>query len=167
MISDISSWVLSIAGIICLSVVVELIIPDGQMNRYIKGIFSFIIVLVIIMPVPKLIGSNRDYSNIFNYEDSIEIDEDYIYQINLDKLNSLKEDIEKDIINNGYKNVSVYINCNIFDNQMQIKTISVDLENLVITENAEHNDISKIRKHITKIILYYVEISEEEILYNV
>ena len=33
MIGNISSWVLSIAGVICVSVLVELLMPDGQMNR--------------------------------------------------------------------------------------------------------------------------------------
>ena len=49
MIDGISNWILSIAGIICLSVIVELIMPEGQLNRYIKGVFSFIVVFVIVL----------------------------------------------------------------------------------------------------------------------
>lgn len=166
MISDISTWILSIAGIICISVIVELILPEGQMNKYIKGIFSFIVILVIIMPIPKLIGSNFDFSNILNYENSVNVDEDYIYQLNLNKLNLLKEDIETEINKHGYENVSVYINCNIFENKMNIKSITVDLNSLVISENAEHKDITKIKKDITNIILSFIQIDEEEILYD-
>lgn len=166
MISDISMWILSIAGIICISVIVELILPEGQMNKYIKGIFSFIVILVIIMPIPKLIGSNFDFSNILNYENSVNVDEDYIYQLNLNKLNLLKEDIESEINKHGYENVSVYINCNIFENKMNFKSITVDLNSLVISENAEHKDITKIKKDITNIILSFIQIDEEEILYD-
>lgn len=166
MISDISTWILSIAGIICISVIVELILPEGQMNKYIKGIFSFIVILVIIMPIPKLIGSNFDFSNILNYENSVNVDEDYIYQLNLNKLNLLKEDIESEINKHGYENVSVYINCNIFENKMNFKSITVDLNSLVISENAEHKDITKIKKDITNIILSFIQIDEEEILYD-
>lgn len=166
MISDISTWILSIAGIICISVIVELILPEGQMNKYIKGIFSFIVILVIIMPIPKLIGSNFDFSNILNYENSVNVDEDYIYQLNLNKLNLLKEDIESEINKYGYENVSVYINCNIFENKMNFKSITVDLNSLVISENAEHKDITKIKKDITNIILSFIQIDEEEILYD-
>lgn len=167
MIGEVSSWVMSIAGIVCLSVLIELLMPDGQMNKYIKGIFSLIIVLVIILPIPKLMQKEFDYENIFYSEENINVDEDYIYQLNLDKLNALKSKIENEILANGYKNVSVYINSSIFESQMQIKSISVDLESLVITQNAEHNDISKIRKHISQIIKKYVNIDEEVILYNV
>lgn len=166
MISDISTWILSIAGIICISVIIELILPEGQMNKYIKGIFSFIVILVIIMPIPKLIGSNFDFSNILNYENSVNVDEDYIYQLNLNKLNLLKEDIESEINKYGYENVSVYINCNIFENKMNFKSITVDLNSLVISENAEHKDITKIKKDITNIILSFIQIDEEEILYD-
>ena len=128
MISEISSWVMSIAGIICLSVLIELLMPDGQMNRYIKNIFSFIVILVIILPIPKLMKSNIDYDNIFYNQGSVEIDENYLYQLNLDRINKLKGDIESEILRNGYKNVSVYLNSSIFDNSMQIKSVSVDLE---------------------------------------
>lgn len=166
MVEEISSWVMSIAGVICLSVLIELIMPDGQMNRYIKNIFSFIIVLVIILPLPKLMQKEYQYENIFGMQESIKIDDDYLYQINLDKLNNIKSNIEKDAYKYGYKNVYVYLNSDIFDNQMKVKSISVDLESLVILQNAEHNDISKIRKHITKIIKNYVDIDEEVIYYN-
>ena len=90
MLNELSTWIMSIAGIICLSVVVELMLPDGQMNRYIKGTFSFIIILVIIMPIPKLLGTELKFPNIFDY-DNIQVDEDYIYQLNLDKINKVKE----------------------------------------------------------------------------
>ena len=64
--SSVSAWILSIAGIICISVLLELIMPEGQMNKYIKNIFSFVIVLVIILPLPKLINSDFDSSSMYD-----------------------------------------------------------------------------------------------------
>ena len=64
MFSSLSGWVLSIAGVISLSVIVELILPEGQLNKYIRGIFSFIIILVIIAPLPSLGGKNFSFSVI-------------------------------------------------------------------------------------------------------
>lgn len=165
MIGELSNWILSIAGIICLSVVVELILPDGQMNRYIKGIFSFIVVLVILLPIPKLLNKNFNISDILDGS-GIEVDQDYLYQLNLDKINLVKEQVEEEISKHGYQNVKVYINCDIFDNAMQFKSITVDLTSLVITENAEHKDITKIKKDITNIIKNHVDIDEEAILYD-
>ena len=165
MLSELSNWILSIAGIICVSVIVELILPEGQMNRYIKGVFSFIIILVVIMPIPKLVNKDFDFSNIFD-ESGYEIDSDYIYQINLDKINGVKSEIEKQVENRGYLNVVISINCEIFDNSMQYKSIFVDLSDLVISGQAEHNNISKIKKDISNIIMAIVDINEEAILYD-
>ncbi|MBQ8444199.1 MAG: stage III sporulation protein AF [Clostridia bacterium] len=164
--AEISSWILSIAGVVCLSILIELILPDGQMNKYIKGIFSFVIVFVIISPIPRLLNVDYDFSNVFNYENTFSLDENYLYQLNLDKLNLLQEEIQQDISNYGYQNVEVYINGSIFDNGMEIKSVYVDLSSLVITKNAEHKDISKIKTHLTEIIQEHIQIDEEMILYD-
>lgn len=165
MIGDISTWIMSIAGIICLSVIVELMLPDGQMNRYIKGIFSFVIILVIIMPIPNLIGKEINFSNIFDY-DNVVVDEDYIYQLNLDKINIVRDEIENDIQLHGYENVKIYIDCDIFDNAMKFESITVDITNLVISENAEHKNIAKIKDDITDIIQSHLQIDRGSILYD-
>ena len=165
MIGDISTWIMSIAGIICLSVIVELMLPDGQMNRYIKGIFSFVIILVIIMPIPNLIGKEINFSNIFDY-DNVAVDEDYIYQLNLDKINIVRDEIENDIQLHGYENVKIYIDCDIFDNAMKFESITVNITNLVISENAEHKNIAKIKDDITDIIQSHLQIDRGSILYD-
>ncbi len=166
MLNTLSGWILSIAGIICVSVIIELILPDGQMNRYIKGILSFIIVLVIILPLPKLLKTEIDLDHVFDYGQNITVDEDYLYQLNLNKITIVQEDIENKINSRGYKNVSIYVSADIFQNQMQFKSIIVDLSGLVISSNAEHNDITKIKKDITSIIQSYVNIKEEAIVYD-
>ena len=92
------------------------------MNKYIKGILSFIIVLVIIMPLPKLLKTEVNFDKIFDYNKNISVDEDYLYQLNLNKINIAKEDIEAKILKQGYKNVSVYVSADIFDNKMLFKS---------------------------------------------
>ena len=53
--SSFSVWVLSIAGICVLSVLVELVLPEGQTRKYIKAIFSFFVIVVIVAPLPKIV----------------------------------------------------------------------------------------------------------------
>ena len=165
MISTLSSWILSIAGIVLLSVIIELILPNGAMNKYIKSIFGFIIMLVILTPIPKLLNQNIDISSFFQ-SDTIKVDKDYLEQINFDKLCSIQNDIEQDISTYGYKNVKVYISSDIFDNSFTIKSVTIDLSKLVITENAEHTNIVKIKQHITSIIKQHLDIGEDEIYYE-
>lgn len=165
MISTLSAWILSIAGVILLSVLVELILPTGSMSKYIKGIFAFIIMLVILTPIPKLLRQNIDISSLFQSE-TIQVDKDYIEQINFERLQTLQNNIENEISTYGYKNVKVYISSDIFDNAFSIKSATIDLRKLVITENAEHTNIVNIKQHITNIVKQHLDIGEDEIYYE-
>lgn len=162
----VSSWIVSIAGVIALSVLIELIMPDGQMNKYIKSIFSFIIVFVIISPIPKLLKQEITFSEFFDSENSFSIDENYLEQVNLNKLTSSQEAIEHQCLEKGYKNIKVYINADIFSGEMNIKSVYVDLSELVLLASAEHTNITNIKKHISQIIQSNITISEEFISYE-
>ncbi len=165
MLTTISSWIISIAGVICISVIVELILPNGQMNRYIKGIFAFIIILVIIMPLPKLLNLKIDLSNVFNTQE-ITLQDEYLEQLNLNKLMMLKEETEKDIEKTGYSNVVVSINADIFAKKVEIKSVYVDISQIVINEKAPHKDILNIRKLLAAIVKNNIGIEEGKIYFD-
>lgn len=48
-------WIISIAGIICLGILLEIVLPDGKSAKYIKGAFSLVVVLAIAAPLPSLL----------------------------------------------------------------------------------------------------------------
>lgn len=144
-----TAWILSIAGVTVLSVLVDLILPSGQTAKYIKNVFAFIMILVIISPLPSLLKGNFKINEIFESEEIV-LQENFIYQINKDKLDQLEKNIESEIEEAGMQNVDVSISADVFSYQMKIKEIYVDLSDLVIDENVGHIDI---RKAITKIIV--------------
>lgn len=137
-----TAWILSIAGVTILSVVVDLILPSGQTAKYIKNIFAFVMILVIISPLPALIKGNFNVNDIFESEEIV-LQEDYIYQVNRDKLTALEEEITSSLEEKGIKNVVVTINADIFQIEMKILEVNVDLSDLVIDENSGHIDIEK------------------------
>jgi stage III sporulation protein AF len=139
--SGISSWILSIAGISVISVLVDLILPNGQTRKYIKGIFAFIIVFVIISPIPSLLNKKFDIDDIFQEE--IELQDQYIYQNNRNKLTNIENLIINDLEKQGISGVDLNINANIFTSDMKINTIFVDLSKVVINENSEHIDSNR------------------------
>ena len=51
---NLSAWVLSIVGIVVLTLMVDIIIPEGKTGKYIKGVFAMLTVFVIAMPLPKI-----------------------------------------------------------------------------------------------------------------
>ena len=162
MFSSISGWVLSIAGVVSLSVIVELILPEGQLNKYIRGIFSFIIMLVIIAPLPSLVGKNFDFTNI-SLSEEYELQEDYIYQMNVYKTEALQNDISNQIRQSGYENVVVSVSSDNYATQFKVSAIYVELSNLVITDQAQHTNILDIEKEILQIILSRADVDEAEV----
>lgn len=163
--SSISAWILSIAGIICLSILVELIMPDGNMSKYIKTIFSFVIIFVIISPVPKLLNKELNINSIFQYED-VELQKDYLYQINIYKLEEIQNCIEDEILKSGYEEVNISISADVFQEKLEFNAVYVDLSNLVISQNAMHKNIVDIQKDIKTIVVEYTNIKEEVIYFE-
>ena len=92
--------------------------------------------------------------------------EDYLYQLNLDKVMAAKEGAENEIKSKGYNNVIVSINADIFAQKVEFKSITVDISNLVITDKAEHKNIVDIRYDIVKVVQTYVKIEEGKIYFN-
>lgn len=157
--SEVSTWILSVAGVVCLSVLIEFIMPDGQMNKYIKSIFSFVIILVIILPLPKLFKKQNSSISVFDYEE-INLQNDYLYELNLSKLSSITKTIEKDIKELGYNDVSLSISADIFDEKIDYRGIYVNLNNLVISNDFEHKNITEIKEDITQVIGKYINDGE-------
>lgn len=155
----VSSWILSIAGVCIMSVLIDLFLPDGNTNMHIKTIFNFVIILVIITPLPSLLGKNFDTSSLFTNKEIV-LQQDYIYQLNRDKLTMLEEMIEKNLTDKGLKNVDISISADIFTTQMEIEAVYVDLSNLVIQENKQHINIEN---EVIETITSFVEIEKESI----
>lgn len=157
-----SVWVLSIAGICVLSVLVELILPDGQTRKYIKAIFSFFVIIVIVSPLPKLVKNGVDLDSIIA-GDNIGIQEDFIYQLNRNKLDSISLNIENELKEQGIDGVKILLSANIFSSKLEIEAVFVDLFELVIPDDKQHINTHEI---IIKTIKKHIDIEEENIVFN-
>lgn len=157
-----SSWLLSIAGMAVLGVLIDVVLPNGQTNKYVKGMFAFCMLLVIIAPLPALVNKNFDMDSIFA-KTEIEIDNDFIYQVNRTKLNYFENQIKKQIEDKGIMHVNIVVNADIFSTNMQIKNVFVDLRNVVISGNASHIDI---KKTVLEIVLDNINISKENVIFD-
>ena len=67
-----------LVGIVLLGVLIDVIMPDGEMNKYIKGVFSLLALFIIISPVQKLFNNNFDLNNIFYDSRAVETDSDFL-----------------------------------------------------------------------------------------
>lgn len=68
-------WIMSIVGVISLGILLEIVLPEGQTAKYVKGAFSLLVVFVIAMPLPNLLGKEwkLDLSG-----STFAVDEDFI-----------------------------------------------------------------------------------------
>lgn len=151
--SAISAWLLSIAGVVLISVLGNLVLPEGQMNKYTKVIFSFAILLTIIMPLPKLFGKDFNINNFFGDDGgSSSFQEDYLYQLNVNKLAALHGDLSAKIEDAGLLKVQVSINANVLAEKLEIFDVYVDLCDLEYSPNFASYDITKAKEKITEIV---------------
>lgn len=159
--TGVSSYVLSIAGIILLSVVVELVLPDGQMNKYIRSIFSFFIIGVIIAPLPNLLSS-KSVSSIFDFE-GYQIQQGYIDAMDSSKSKKLSYELEHLLAEEGYRQIKI----SVVMEEGELAEVKIDLKNLVFDEKALHKDIESIREFITEKFAKDKHIEKEKIVYEI
>ncbi len=157
---SISSWVLSIVGIVFIGVLVDVILPEGQMNKYVKSIFALVVVFVIISPIAKMINTDHSVDLFDKYELSLDLD--FLQNYN----NSLKEKLEIEIINEakaqGIDNILVEIVLKEEKGEEIIEKIIVDISNIVILENGGHiNEYTKINDIIEK----HTGVKEDKIIF--
>lgn len=158
---SISAWILSIAGICMLSVIIDLVVPEGKTNTIIKNVFSYAIVLVVILPLPKLFKNNTDLNDLFSPVD-FPMQDNYIYNVNQAKLDKWTQDINDDLVNGGIYGAVVSISANIFERNMEINAVYVDLYNVVISN--ENKNIN-IKTEVVRVVLNYINIKEDKVIF--
>ena len=136
---------ISIVGVVSLGVLIEIILPDGENTKYIRGIFSIIVIFVIISPLPKMMKGDFLKGFTSDSDTQIEIDDEY-YE-------SMKESIHKSVINgleekltsNGYENVKFEVT---FDENYAYSVKKVVVKNTFLSEDEWQK--------VQKIIIEYV-----------
>lgn len=123
-----SGWVLSVTAVVCLTVLLDIIMPDGQMKKYVKGIVSIIVIFVIVTPLASLAVGKFDLTkgNITIDSDmleSLESTSDRYREIQLESMLSedgITADV-KIVSENGKKKVEVIIQNQVLsENEMNI-----------------------------------------------
>ncbi len=70
-------WVISVSGIAILSVLCDVILPEGEMRKYIKTVFGIVVTLVIIQPIVMFVSRGASAPQAGGGTD-IEIQQQYL-----------------------------------------------------------------------------------------
>ena len=158
-----SEYLISIIGVVVLGVLVDLVLPSGQMNRFVKSMFGIFTILIIISPVPKLIKSNFDFSSLFYNQASIEIDKDFLEVTNKKIVEQLEKSVIASCENSGYFNVECEIESILVENKLVIEKVIINLDKLVISQNVVHiNKYTEIEQAVQRV----VNIEKERIVFD-
>lgn len=96
------AWLMKITGVIALSTLSSLLIPNGQTKKYVKGIFALITLFVLVSPLPKLLKSDfSGFPNAFDTASELEIDETFLYDVATNAYKTQERNIEKFLKENG------------------------------------------------------------------
>ena len=152
-----TAWLVSIVGIVFLSVIVDVITPEGKTNAFIKCVFSIFVLDVMISPIVKIF--NKDFQIEYS---EIKLQETYLESLTGRNIEYLENELQQKIIKEGYE-CFVEIRGNVWGEVVNIEKITVMLTNNVLISEDEHINNCKV---ITQIIKKIVEVDEEVIVYE-
>lgn len=144
MIEIINNWLEGIVIAVVVSVIIEMIIPEGKNKKYIKTIIGVYIMFVIVSPIVSNIGNlnAEELLKATSEEYAMEIETiNFNKEMQLAYEGKLKENIEAELNNIGYS----------------IEEFSADYE---VTEN-EFGNINNLNIHVKKVNDNSVKIVKE------
>ncbi len=156
-----SAWVLSIVGIVMLTLIVDIILPEGQTNKYIKSVFAVITVFVIALPIPSLFNGDIDIGGVLKNEQAGVIDTAFIENLMQERAAVVKDELLKEYKTNGIDNVEVEISYKA-DVKFNIEKIFINVKNSVIVGSDKNINI---KEKVLSITINLLDISDENVVF--
>lgn len=130
------AWLLKITGVIALSTLSSLLIPNGQTKKYVKGIFALITLFVLVSPLPKLLKSDfSGFPNAFDTVSEPEIDETFLYGVATNAYKTQERNIEKFLKEKGIESKVKFV--------VKSETSSeIDYVNVILSDKSFERDKS-------------------------
>lgn len=142
-------WVLRICAIGLITSIVLLILPQGKISKFIKGIFAMYIAVSIFSPLINLDFSSFSFDTYFE-NTTVNPDEEYLNYFYQNKIDKKADEVEKILSSIGILNADVRINYDISDqHEIIINKIEINLYDAVFNSNEMHKDIIEDARKIT------------------
>ena len=155
-----TGYILSILGIIVAGVFIDIIVPSGTINKYIKGIYSIFVVAVIVSPLIKILNKSHDLKITYKEYSVNEHLLDYIYTL---RVESLETNIENELRDEGFVNVDIKLNFSIENDELNYASCEIDLKKLVISSDKQHINKYEFIREVVKKNTY---LADEEIIFD-
>ena len=138
-----TSWILSILGVILLGVLVDMLMSESRLHNYVKAIISIFTVFVVVAPIPSLLRQIQNASIHIDTGTSIDINNDYAQR---QAVRQYEQALKKSLADEGWRGVEVSIKGKVDGVTLTAEQITLDTKNLVIDEkNAHINKYERLR----------------------
>lgn len=136
---SLSSYLITLTSVAILVTISQLIMPEGRMKGITKIVFQFVLIVTLVSPI---LSKNVDFN--LNY-DSVE------FSVDQTAVNYLKEERAKILENEciekleleGIKGVKINIQFNRDFDKTYIEKVVLNFDDLVITAQTEHINITR------------------------
>ena len=147
------SWLLNVVGIVFAGAILDMVMPDGKTNKFIKHVFSVFVLYVIISPILSLKFDLQDVSGTSS---------NLLYFNNFEKIESLQDELCSDFESSGIQNCNLIINANYFDENCSVSSVYVDIVNAEYGSNLSVNEVKEI---IVSHIVNKLNVGVEDIVF--
>ncbi len=104
-----SAWVISIAGAVVLINVCEILLPSGEMSKYIKGTLAVVCMLVMLAPLPEMLSRSTDIGELILGDSAVSIDYSFVDYVNRSKAEALSESAQKSLEQRGITGAKITV----------------------------------------------------------
>jgi len=150
-------WLLSVAGIVILGALVEVLLTDSPMSKFIRSIFGFFVLLVIVQPIPNLINSG-----IAAVSGNIELNTELMQTINSQTAVAFQTNTQNALSVAGFENVLITIDYDKNASAFKISRVFVNAFGVVLKGQPKGIDIER---SVIKIVTAVCNVGEEVVYY--
>jgi stage III sporulation protein AF len=147
------NWLLGITSAILITTAVDILMPEGETKKYVKGIASLLIFVAVITPLSTVVDNIKatNINNIQATENQLE-DSRYILHVRDAKLRSYENAIKRILRSNGIDGIEVTVVLE-SESEDEFEFVRIDITHIVIINEYKNiNIIKTIKSEVKKIV---------------
>lgn len=165
MILAIKNWCEGIIIAIIISIIVELLLPNGNNKKYVKVVSGIYIMFVVLNPILEMLKYDINFKNMFNFEENLQVTSANAQNMKDIYVVGIKESIKQDIEKIGYEveSLEILLDSN-YENIEKIELRVYPKEKKI--KNIEKIEIGKQKTYLDKKYTEIINLLKENYLVN-
>ena len=151
---------MGVAGVVLIGVLVELLLTDNTISKFIRGIYAFFILLVIVQPLPSFFRevTNEVSAGMNNFT----LNQELMRSINIQTKSAFERNAMTALSTAGFDGVIVTLDIDENAQSFTIRTAFVNALGVVLRGNLRGINIER---EIVKIVCAICNIEEDRVFY--